>query len=112
MSECRPPEGTRDDTWHWIDYGSSHQQLCACWRKGSWSIAGSLHLLSPSEVARFKWRYSHPASPTDAAELAVLWERVARLEKVLETIDEETIQPNISRIARAALQSAQTEGGE
>lgn len=79
---CRPPEGTKSETYHWLDCG---YLTPFAWREGDagawWSNGDEDALFSPAQMSDWGWKYVSPClTPTQIAEmLAAERERCAKL---------------------------------
>lgn len=58
---CRPPEGTKSETYHWLDCG---YLTPFAWREGDggawWSNGDEDALFSPAQMSDWGWKYVSP----------------------------------------------------
>ena len=78
---CVPPEGAEDASSHWVQHSSG---LSTVWRwrilsNAGWCLPGTNEQTLPQDAYAAGWRYSHPASPTDATDLAAARAENAKL---------------------------------
>lgn len=64
--ECRPPEGTADDTYHWLRIFES--QIVAKWEDGVWWLTGWSDERTASYLTGRGWRYIGPCLPPQVGE--------------------------------------------
>lgn len=69
--DCRPPEGTKSETYHWLDCG---YLVPFAWREGEggawWSNSGEDELFSPAQMSDWGWKYVSPClTPTQIADM-------------------------------------------
>ena len=89
---CRPPEGTKSETYHWLDCG---YLTPFAWREGDdgawWSNGDEDTLYSPAQMSDWGWKYVSPClTPTQISDfLAGERERCAKeCERLKPSMDE------------------------
>lgn len=68
---CRPPEGIKSETYHWLDCG---YLAPFAWREGDggawWSNGDEDALFSPAQMSDWGWKYVSPClTPAQIAEM-------------------------------------------
>jgi hypothetical protein len=80
---CVPAEGAEDGSWHWLRHGdhflAAKWDFVRPWRRfDAWYLAGREYGHAPQELVSEGYTYSHPASPSDATDLAAARAEIER----------------------------------